>query len=491
MKYVLISGGVISGIGKGITASSIGKILQYAGFSVTSIKIDPYLNIDAGMMSPYEHGEVYVLNDGTETDLDLGNYERFLGIQLTKDHNITSGGVFWQVINDERQGKYLGKTVQTIPHVSDLIKDIIKKTSIINVGKGDPEICIIELGGTIGDIESLHFVESIRQLIFEEPNNWCSVHVSLLIENSGEYKTKPTQNTVKDLRNFGITPDFIVTRSNSPGPKEHEINKLSLMCQVSKENIIKAMDVSSIYMVPQYFSNQGFGEKIIKKLNLEQRNKIQDLKIILPKENEITIGIIGKYTRFADAYLSVLRAVEHASIRKNIKVNIKWIESDSENLFEQIDNCSGVIIPGGFGHRGVEQMIKAAEYTFKHDIPTLGICLGFQVMALTLARQYCKNINSEEFNKEGIQLFKRGNMKLGTYKPTSSDFIGYPFCNYTPQRYRHRYHLTQNSNILEYLRFENTKKFWLGVQFHPEFNSSWEHPSEIFMKFMGIFKKGI
>ena len=320
MKYVVISGGVISGIGKGITASSIGKLLQQSGFSVTSIKIDPYLNIDAGMMSPYEHGEVYVLNDGTETDLDLGNYERFLGIQFTKDHNITSGKIFWEIIKNEREGKYLGKTVQTVPHVTDYIKEVIKKTSVIDVGKGNPEICIIELGGTIGDIESLHFVESIRQLIFEESKNWCSIHVSLLIENYGEYKTKPTQNTIKDLRNLGITPDFIVARSNNPGPKEHEINKLSLMCQVPKSNIIKATDVSSIYKVPQYFSEQGFGEKIIKKLGLEPRNNIQDLKIILPKDHDISIGIIGKYTRFADAYLSVLRAVEHSSILSLIHI---------------------------------------------------------------------------------------------------------------------------------------------------------------------------
>ncbi len=491
MKFILVTGGFISGIGKGVTTSSLGVLLQNFGLSITTIKIDPYFNVDAGLMSPYEHGEVYVLNDGTETDLDLGNYERFLGIKLTRQHNITSGRMFLEVINNERNGKYLGKTVQLVPHISDHIKETIIKTAHIDVGNGLPDVCIIELGGTIGDMESAHFYETIRKMIKENPEDWCAINVSLLCQCADEYKTKPIQNTMHDLRKLGIPTKFLVLRTSKNNIPDNIYEKLASRCEIDANNIIVAPDMESVYMVPNNFSQQNFGQKICKLLSLPIGKEISNLDFVLPTKKCAKIGIIGKYTGFSDAYLSVIRAIERASIYCNRKIDIVWINSDADNLLTQINECSGIIIPGGFGERGIENMIKAAEYTLDKDIPTLGLCLGYQVMALAIARKTCKNITSEEFSKNGVHLFKKGEMKLGLHKPTPRDFVGWYENDYTLRRFRHRYHLTQDKDILKYLDIglinKTPNKFWLGVQFHPEFDCTWKTPSFFFVKLIESF----
>lgn len=509
MKYIVVTGGVISGLGKGITASSIGLLLKNLGLKVTAIKIDPYFNVDAGMMSPFEHGEVYVLEDGTETDLDLGNYERFLGIKLQKHHSITSGKIFWEVINAERKGQYLGKTVQIMPHVTDYIKDCIKKVALLDVGEGTPDVCIIEVGGTVGDMESAHFTESVRQLIFEEPESWCSVHVSLLVDIGGECKTKPTQNTVRDLRKLGISPDFLVCRSKAE-PTHDELSKLSLMCQVAKEDIITAFDVNSIYSVPKLFFDQGFHSKIVDKLkcNVTQHSAFSVFESVFDIkhfDNPVNIGILGKYTKQTDSYLSLIRALEHSCFSIGIDLRIRWIESsgEKEKLFDLIKKtCQGLIIPGGFGTRGTQQMIDIATLTLKEKIPTFGICLGFQIMSIVLARFATPNISSEEFEEDDdkmkFALFKKGDMKLGSHKIDSADIVGNHenFFNKKTtrkERYRHRYHMLKNTDKLLYN--ENASMllsphpFWCGVQFHPEFNSGWGSPSPYFTEFVKVTAK--
>ena len=505
MKYIVVTGGVISGLGKGITASSIGLLLKNLGLKVTAIKIDPYFNVDAGMMSPFEHGEVYVLDDGTETDLDLGNYERFMGIKLQKHHSMTSGKIFWEVIQDERQGKFLGKTVQIMPHVTDHIKDRIKITAKLDVGQGTPDVCIIEVGGTVGDMESAHFTESIRQLMFEEPESWCSVHVSLLLDVGGECKTKPTQNTVRDLRKVGISPDFLVCRCKTQ-PSKSELTKLSLMCQVSQSNVISAFDVNSIYTVPKLFFDQSFHSKIAKKLKIRDIDKSK-LTVFNPVFNgkyftkSVNIGILGKYTTQVDSYLSLIRALEHACFLLGIDIKIHWIETsgEKEQLFDKIKKtCQGLIIPGGFGIRGTQQMFDIADLTLKEKIPTFGICLGFQVMALVLARLVAPSVTSEEFsssNKARFHLFKKGEMKLGSHKIIPEDLLGnhdkfFDKKTYRKERYRHRYHIMLNSEKLLYNEeasiLLSTHPLWFGTQFHPEFNSTWEKPSPYFSEFLRI-----
>mgnify|MGYP001162794963 FL=1 len=509
MKYIVVTGGVISGLGKGITASSIGLLLKNLGLKVTAIKIDPYFNVDAGMMSPFEHGEVYVLEDGTETDLDLGNYERFLGIKLQKDHSITSGKMFWEVINAERQGKYLGKTVQIMPHVTDHIKNTIKNVALLDVGEGTPDICIIEVGGTVGDMESAHFTESIRQLMFEDGESWCSVHVSLLVDIGAECKTKPTQNTVRDLRKLGISPDFLVCRSKVQ-PSIEELRKLSLMCQVGKEHIITAFDVNSIYSVPKLFFDQGFHSKIVSKLRVKsvEKSKLMDFSCIFNVNyfnKPVNIGILGKYTKQVDSYLSLIRALEHACFSIGVDLKINWIESSGEKhiIINKIkETCNGIIIPGGFGVRGTHQMIEIAKLTLEENIPTFGICLGFQVMALVLAQVANPNFTSEEFveDKKGqFLLFKKGDMKLGSHKIDSTDFVGnhniFHKKTARKERYRHRYHLIKNVDRLLYNEeasmLLSPHKFWCGVQFHPEFNSAWGSPSPYFKEFIKVVAENI
>ena len=537
MKYVVVTGGVISGLGKGVTASSVGLLFKKLGFITTMIKIDPYLNVDAGLMSPYEHGEVYVLNDGSETDLDLGNYERFLDIELTNKHNITSGKVFQSVINDERAGKYLGQTVQIIPHVTNKIKQLIEEAAIIPVDKSKktPEICIIELGGTIGDIESMHFIEALRQLKFNNENDsFCFIHVSLVSKMSvtNETKTKPTQNSVKELRQLGISPDIMVVRSE--GNIEESIRKkLSMFCQVPQSNIIVNPDFPTIYHVPLIFHQQNIESLIANTLSLELRGVNVELINVIKFTNfynskitkKITIGIIGKYTGLTDSYLSLLRAIEHAAFHNNCFADIVWIASEglsdeNSNEWKRIQDCNGIIIPGGFGARGVEEMIKAATYTLNNNIPTLGICLGFQAMNLAIARlggatSDSYKITSEEFISEEDKkncewgeriLFQRGNMKLGALEPRVRDIVGFvdgePIVdksgyNRKTERYRHRYHLISetcgsDAAVALQLGYDKIKEFqcnlgyWVGVQFHPEFQTSLDEPHSLFTELIRV-----
>lgn len=540
MKYIVITGGVISGLGKGITASSIGLLLKNKGYSVTSIKIDPYLNVDAGTMSPLEHGEVYVLNDGTETDLDLGNYERFLNIELHKDHNITSGNVFQKIISDERKGKYIGQTVQIIPHVTNKIQEVINDTSNIIVdGTKTPEICIIELGGTIGDIESMYFVEALRQMNYKSyKNSFCFIHVSLILNNNGEEKTKPTQNSVSELRRLGINPNILVLRSENDISDEIK-DKISLHCQVSNSHIFTNINLKNIYQVPIHLYNQNIISVIendlninnSKHINLTLINNINNL--LCSNSTSINIAIIGKYTKINDTYLSIHRAIEHACYNSNVNVNINYIDSElfeCENsdtiIQDKLTNIDGIIIPGGFGTRGVEGMINIASYCRKNNIPTFGICLGMQIMCIEAARnslgKKCISVESLKSDEERITHHciiipmkelnhdeMGGTMKLGLKKTiiNNNDTIAYKIYNSSViyERHRHRFEINPiyikdiTSDNLSFsgtdisgkcmdIVEDNNCTFYVGCQFHPEFKSSIENPSPIFKYFINSIK---
>ena len=454
MKYVVVTGGVLSGLGKGVTASSIGVLLKSAGLRVTSVKIDPYLNVDAGTMSPFEHGEVFVLDDGGEVDLDLGNYERFLDIALTRDNNITTGKVYDNVIQKERKGDYLGKTVQVIPHITNEIQDWIERVAHTpSDGNGkEPDACVIELGGTVGDIESAPFVEALRQFQFRVGSeNICFVHVSLVpvMGPVGEQKTKPTQHTVKELRGLGIIPDILVCRSASPLEDETR-SKLAAFCHVSENAVVSAHDVSNIYRVPMMFEDQGVSEVLSEGLDFKlsaKRPLLDEWKAMADRvdgvEKEVRIAMVGKYTGLSDSYLSVIKALQHSSYAVNHKLVIDWIESanlDDETAesapqahaeaWGLLKGVDGILVPGGFGRRGIEGKIKAAEYARTNNVPYLGVCLGLQVATI----EFCRNVlgmdgaNSTEFDEgtphpavvfmpEISKTHIGGTMRLGT-KPT-------------------------------------------------------------------------
>lgn len=533
MKYIVITGGVISGLGKGITASSIGLLLRNMGYNTTMIKIDPYLNIDAGTISPYEHGEVFVLEDGAETDLDLGNYERFMGFKLTGKHNITSGKIYQAIINDERQGKYLGQTVQVVPHVTNKIKSMIVDAAKIPVYDSQTlaDICIIEVGGTIGDIESMHFIEAIRQLSFEnEKDQFCFIHIGLVtkIFDKGEYKTKPTQNSVKDLRHLGIFPDIMIIRSRDIIDDSIK-KKISLFCQVPLNNIIVNPNVSNIYEVPFLFYHQNILPIIYEKLsltnyhNIEKLNNIKKMVTLMDSPNIKNIIIIGKYTQLSDSYISIIRALEHAGFHNNCQVKIEWISSE---LFDNIDNdidndipeldiinkANGVIIPGGFGIRGVEGMINIVKYCRVNQIPLLGICLGMHVICLEAARNILgKDCHSTEFDPQTkypiIKSIKElnqdkigGTMKLGlkdTYIDKKNSVYQTPIIK---ERHRHRYEINNEYvKIIEQDGLCFTGKgtsmdivedlnhpFYIGCQYHPEFISNIDTPEPLFSKLVSL-----
>ena len=527
MKYIFITGGVVSSLGKGITASSIGRLLKARGFKINMIKIDPYLQIDAGTMSPYEHGEVFVTDDGGETDLDLGNYERFVDICLKADNNITTGKVYWSVLSKERRGDYLGKTVQVIPHITNEIKDRIK-----TLGK-ESDITIVEIGGTVGDIESLPFLEAIRQFKKDVGrDNVLYIHVSLLpfIRTAGEVKTKPTQHSVKELRGIGIQPDILVCRTEIPiGEKTRE--KLALFCDVEKEAVIEARDARTIYEVPLNLEREGIGKIIAKKLKLNEINNAEpDLKewramvdrIINPL-NEITIGIVGKYVILKDAYMSIMEALVHAGAKNDTKVNIKWISSEeleTGNYKEILNNyrenevLDGILIPGGFGERGVDGKVNAVKYARENKIPFLGICLGMQCAVIEFARNVCnlKNANSTEFDEETpypvIDLLpeqreieeKGGTMRLGAYPAILKEgTLAHKLYGKTEvnERHRHRYEvnpeyhkiLEENGLIIsgtspdgklaEFVELPN-HPYFIATQAHPEFKSRPNKPHPLF-----------
>ena len=400
-KYVFVTGGVVSGLGKGITASSLALLLKSRGYKVFMQKFDPYINIDPGTMNPIQHGEVYVTYDGCETDLDLGHYERFIDEELNYTSNITSGKIFSSVIEKERKGEYLGATVQMVPHVTNEIKNKVYEAGV----SSKADIVITEIGGTVGDIESQTFIESLRQIQYElGRENTFFVHTTLIpyIYGSGELKTKPTQNSVRDLRNMGITPNAIVCRTPIE-LNENIVKKLSLFCSVPEENIINAVDVKNIYQIPINFYNQKIDEIILKQFKLEVRKA--DIKYWFDLVNcvdnlkdEVEIALVGKYVELHDAYLSVAESLRHAGYKYNVKVNINWIDSESleksdVNLSDVFKNSKGIIVPGGFGSRGIEGKINAIKYARENNVPFLGICLGMQLAVIEFARNVCNIIH--------------------------------------------------------------------------------------------------
>ncbi|XP_020529851.1 CTP synthase isoform X2 [Amborella trichopoda] len=540
MKYVLVTGGVVSGLGKGVTASSVGVVLKACGLRVTSIKIDPYLNTDAGTMSPFEHGEVFVLDDGGEVDLDLGNYERFLDVTLTRDNNITTGKIYQSVIDKERKGDYLGKTVQVVPHITDAIKDWIQSVSIIPVdGKDGPaDVCVIELGGTVGDIESMPFIEALRQLSYSVgQDNFCIIHVSLVpvLGVVGEQKTKPTQHSVRELRALGLTPHLLACRSAKPLLQSTK-EKLSLFCHVPAGNILNIHDVPNIWHVPLLLQSQNAHEAILKQLNFQIISRPPCLQEWTERAetydnltDTVKIAMVGKYTGLADSYLSVTKALLHACIACSLKPSIEWIAaSDLEDTAEKerpeehlaawvkLKSAACVLVPGGFGDRGVLGMILAAKYARESQVPYLGICLGMQISVIEFARSILglKRANSTEFDSEttepvvifmpeGSRTHMGSTMRLGS----RTTFFQTPDCitsklyrnsRFVDERHRHRYEV--NPEIVDRiedagLKFtgkdESGKRmevlelpshpYYVGVQFHPEFKSRPGKPSAPFL----------
>ncbi|CAK0762419.1 hypothetical protein CVIRNUC_002955 [Coccomyxa viridis] len=540
MKYVLVTGGVVSGLGKGVTASSIGVILKACGHRVTSIKIDPYLNTDAGTMSPFEHGEVFVLDDGGEVDLDLGNYERFLDITLTRDNNVTTGKVYQAVIERERRGDYLGKTVQVVPHITDAIQDWIERVAHVAVDgrDGPPTVCVIELGGTVGDIESMPFIEALRQFQFRVgPGNFCCVHVSLVpvLGVVGEQKTKPTQHSVAVLRSLGLNPHLLACRSQDPlSPAVRD--KLALFCQVTPRHVLNMCDVSNIWHVPIMLEAQGAHKSICDILQIGGHDSM-DLTGWRTRLAEkwdslsavVRIAMVGKYTGLSDAYLSVLKALQHACLSASRKLEVLWVEAshlepaaegeESEEhraAWDKIHSAHGILVPGGFGIRGVEGMVLAARYARTHDIPYLGICLGMQVAVIEFARNVLdlKEAHSAEFDAatptpavvfmpEGSKTHKGGTMRLGARKTIlqTMDCITarlYQADEYVDERHRHRYEVnpTMVSDLERRgLRFVGKDEsgqrmeivelkdhpYFVASQFHPEFKSRPGKPSPLFL----------
>ena len=540
MRYVVVTGGVLSGLGKGVTASSMGVLLKSAGLRVTSIKIDPYLNVDAGTMSPFEHGEVFVLDDGGEVDLDLGNYERFLDVALTRDNNITTGKVYAAVVERERRGDYLGKTVQVIPHITNEIQEWIERVAHVSSDgdNGAPDVCVIELGGTVGDIESAPFVEALRQFQFRVGReNICFVHVSLVpvMGPVGEQKTKPTQHTVKELRGLGIIPDILVCRSAKPLQDDTRA-KLAAFCHVSEDAVVSAHDVSNIYRVPMMLEEQGVSGVLSGLFGFElpsERPLLDDWKAMADRVDnpaeEVHIATVGKYTGLSDSYLSVIKALQHSSYAVGRKLVIDWIESadlDDQTAsadpeahaaaWELLNGADGVLVPGGFGIRGIEGKIKAAGYARENNVPYLGVCLGLQVATI----EFCRNVlgmegaNSTEFDEdtphpavvfmpEISKTHMGGTMRLGT-KPTP--FLVddckirrlYGGADHVDERHRHRYEV--NPDFIEQIEEAGLKyvgkdetgqrceimeldghPYFVGTQYHPEFKSRPGRPSPPFL----------
>ncbi len=523
-KYIFVTGGVVSSLGKGIVAASLGVLLKARGFKVTLQKFDPYLNIDPGTMSPYQHGEVFVTDDGSETDLDLGHYERFIDTNMSRVNNITSGMIFWDVLNKERKGDYLGNTVQIIPHITNEIKSRINAS----LKQDNYDIIITEIGGTVGDIESLPFLEAIRQFQFENRKNCAHMHLTLVpqLKTSGEIKTKPTQHSVKELREIGIHADIIICRSEKLLPKETK-NKIALFCDVTSDAVISSVDAKSIYDVPILLQKENLDKSISSILELPQKrsNLIQWKKftntIHTPNKPTISIAIVGKYTSLSDAYLSVSEALKHAGAANKCNIKIKWINSESltkKNIDKKLNNQHGVLIPGGFGNRGVEGKIIAVQYVREHKIPFLGLCLGMHVAVIEFARNILKlkNANTTEINPETphpviIDLpnqkkahNKGGTMRLGAYpcilNPLSKTYQYYK-SNEITERHRHRFELnpyykkllTQNGlclsgtcpdkSLVEIIELPN-HPFFIACQFHPEFKSRPYKPHPLFKNFI-------
>jgi len=540
-----LSGGVISGVGKGVISSSIGAILKACGLNVTSVKIDPYLNVDAGTFSPYEHGEVFVLDDGGEVDLDLGNYERFLDVKLHRDNNLTTGKLYKNVIEKERRGDYLGKTVQVIPHITEAIQEWIEDVAKKPVdGSGtEPDICIIELGGVVGDIEGMPYIEAMRQFQYKVGgDNFCCCHVSLIPETAGgEMKSKPTQMSVRELRGRGLTPDVILARTKTREVDFSLKQKISMYCQVAPEQVLGVPDVSSVYRVPTLLHKQGLVDYLIKKLHLKvpklcpksflcQWKQLAD-RYDHPYE-EVVIAIVGKYTKFEDSYMSVIKALKHSALASKRSLTVKWVEAENleeekrqsdpsvyHEAWQSMCCCHGVLVPGGFGSRGAEGKILAARWARKNKKPYLGICLGLQIAVIEFARDVLgwDGANSVEIDSETphpvvIEMPEHnqgqmgGTMRLGKRKTifkTKNSVARQLYNNvdFIEERHRHRYEVNPamthhfeekglrftgqdiDGERMEIVELDD-HPFYMGVQFHPEFLSRPLKPSPPYLGFI-------
>jgi CTP synthase len=523
-KYVFVTGGVVSSLGKGITAASLGRLLKNRGLKVSIQKFDPYLNIDPGTMSPYQHGEVFVTDDGAETDLDLGHYERFIDENLSQNSNVTTGRVYWSVLQKERRGDYLGGTVQVIPHITNELKSRVYRVA----KEKDVDVVITEIGGTVGDIESQPFLEAIRQIKYEVGReNVCFIHVTLIpyLGKAGEIKTKPTQHSVKELRGIGIQPDILVCRTEKPLSDEVK-EKIGLFCNVDADAVIQNLDAENLYEVPIMLHNEGLDTLVCKKLELtcneidntewlEMLNKIKNLK-----EN-VTIGLVGKYVELHDAYLSVVEALSHGGFANDSNVEIKWInaeEVNSENVDNYLEGIDGILVPGGFGDRGIEGKIESIKYARTKKVPFLGICLGMQCSVIEFARNVLsfKDANSSEIDENTthpvIDLMpeqkdvdeKGGTMRLGIY-PCKLEEGSKAFKAYGEQviyeRHRHRYEfnneyrkeitkaglkitgVSPDNRLVEIVEVEDHPWF-VATQFHPEFKSRPNRPHPLFRDFI-------
>ena len=520
-KYIFVTGGVVSGLGKGITAASLGRLLKSRGLKVAAQKLDPYINVDPGTMSPYQHGEVYVTEDGSETDLDLGHYERFIDEDLNRFSNLTTGKVYWNVLNKERRGEYLGQTVQVIPHITQEIKDFIYRVG----EETKADVVITEIGGTTGDIESQPFLEAARQVSLEQGReNTLFIHVTLVpfLSGSEEHKTKPTQHSVKELQGMGISPDIIVLRCDRP--LEPEIfRKIAMFCNVRPDCVIENRTLPSLYEAPLMLEEQDFSLIVCRGLGLWTRAPdLTEWRMLVERirnmNRTVTIGLVGKYVQLHDAYLSVAEALRHAGFLCGARVEIRWIDSETvteETAEERLSGCSGLIVPGGFGARGVEGMIVTARYAREHDLPYLGICLGMQVAVIEFARHVCAlaDANSGEFTPDSPhkvidflpdqneQVSKGGTLRLGSYPCRIADHTRMRRCYGTEmiqERHRHRYEFNNDYRrlleenglclcgqspdgyIVEAVELSD-RRFYIGVQFHPEFKSRPTRPHPLFV----------
>ena len=524
-KYVFVTGGVVSGLGKGITAASLGRLLKSRGLKVAAQKLDPYINVDPGTMSPYQHGEVYVTEDGAETDLDLGHYERFIDEDLNKFSNLTTGKVYWNVLNAERRGEYLGETVQVIPHITNAIKDFIYAVG----KKTNADVVITEIGGTTGDIESQPFLEAARQVGLEQgKDNTLFIHVTLVpfLRGSDEHKTKPTQHSVKELQGMGISPDIIVLRCDEP--LEPEIfRKIAMFCNVKPDCVIENRTIPILYEAPLMLEEHDFSLIVCRELGLwtrapalgEWEAMVARIKSL---DRELTIGLVGKYVQLHDAYLSVAEALRHAGWACGVHVHIRWIDSETitdETASALLGDCAGLIVPGGFGDRGVEGMIAAARYARERDVPYLGICLGMQVAVIEFARHVCglSGANSGEFDPasphkvidflpdQSDTVNKGGTLRLGAWPCRIQPGSRMAACygrEEISERHRHRYEfnndyrqplrdagltlcgLSPDGHIVEAVELSE-KRFFVGVQFHPECKSRPNRPHPLFLGLIG------
>lgn len=533
-KYIFVTGGVVSSLGKGITAASLGRLLKSRGYRVTIQKFDPYINIDPGTMSPYQHGEVFVTDDGAETDLDLGHYERFIDINLSKNSNTTTGKIYQSVINKERRGDYLGGTVQVIPHITNEIKE-----RVFRVGKQDnADFVITEIGGTVGDIESLPFLEAIRQVKKDVgKNDVLYIHVTLVpyISAAGELKTKPTQHSVKELRSIGISPDIIVCRSEKPISKEMR-EKMAMFCDVDPDAVIQNLTARSIYEVPMLMEEQGLDTIVLRKLEMEDKPKDMQgwhdmvARILKKYDKKVTIAVVGKYVALQDAYISITESLRHAAVANEAELDIHWvnaeeIEADDTDMDKVMAGVDGILVPGGFGNRGIEGKIKAIQYAREHKIPFFGICLGMQCAVIEFARHVCSmaDANSSEFNPNSahpvIDLMPEqidvedlgGTMRLGLYPckvyPDTLTSKAYN-AELIYERHRHRYEFNNafreeivgkglvlggtlpNGRLVEIVELPESEHPWfLGAQFHPEFKSRPTNPHPLFRDFVGAAVK--